>query len=693
MRFDVVNEQPGRMRIALSGRIPANDEGPLEQALIACSDIRKVVLYPRIGGIVVRYEVRDGARDRVVSFLRDLGREDLRPCDAMKAPSFAPRSRVLLSRLSMLVASYLLRRAFLPTPLAFGFACWRWRSFVKLALPSLAKGKMDVSVLDAVAIGVSLLRGDFKTAGQTMMLLQAGEILEEYTKERSENELLRSLLEVPERAQLVCDGSERSVAVSELSVGDVVVVRTGMPVSVDGTVDAGVAMVNQSSLTGEPLAVERSVGDDVFAGTAVEDGEIFVRVKSDPSLSKVRSVVALVEASESSKSKVQERMEQLADRVVPWNFFAALFVGIVTRSPQKAASMLMVDYSCALKLVGAIASMSALSESAKLGFTVKGAQHFESFATADVIVFDKTGTLTEAEPRVVAVRSLLGWSEDDVLRLSACLEEHFPHPVARAVVNAASEKGLEHREKHAAVEYIVAHGIASSLDGKRVVIGSRHFVEGDEKVRFGDEGERIAEEIGDFSSPLFLAVDGVLVGVVGIADPVKPCARAAISQLREQGFERIIMLTGDNERAAAKAAEEAGVDEYRFDMLPEDKHAFVRSLKEQGANVVVVGDGVNDSPALALADLGIAMASGTAIAKEVADVTMADGDLSSLVQFRKISVDLRRRLDRSCRDIVLLNTSLLIAGALGATAPQASSFLHNASTVYFGARNASRFVS
>lgn len=692
MRFNLVKDLPGRLRVVLPCRVPAQDEALLERALAACPDVSSVVVYPRIGSIVVRYRMGEGSRERVLSHMRRLDRRGLEAGSSLGAPSFSPRSRELISQLVLLVGTYFLRRAFLPRPLAIAFAVWRWRSFLRLALPSLLKGKLDVAVLDAVAIGVSLLRRDSKTAGQTMMLLQAGEIMEEFTRERSENELLRSLLEIPESARIVSDGEERSIAVSELACGDLVVVRTGMPVSVDGVIEAGVAMVNQSSLTGEPLAVKREVGDDVFAGTAVEDGEIFVRVKADPSLSKVRSVVSLVEASEASKPKVQERMELLADRVVPWNFLAAAIVGILSRNPQKAASMLMVDYSCALKLVGTIASMSALSESAKLGFTVKGAHHFDSMANADVIVFDKTGTLTEASPRVVCVRSLRGWSQDDVLRLAACLEEHFPHPVARAVVNAAAEKGLEHRETHAAVEYIVAHGIASSLEGKRVVIGSRHFVEGDERVIFGEEGQRVAEEVERCSSPLFLAVDGSLVGVVGIADPVKPLAREAISRLRQEGFSRIVMLTGDSERAAAKVAAETDVDEYHFDMLPEDKHAFVRELKAQGARVVVVGDGVNDSPALALADLGIAMASGTAIAKEVADVTMAQGDLSSLVELRKLSVELEKRLDRSCRDVILLNSALLLAGAVGLSTPQASSLVHNASTVYFGARNASRFV-
>ena len=438
--------------------------------------------------------------------------------------------------------------------------------------------------------------------------------------------------------------------------------------------------LNQASLTGEPLAVERTVGDDVFAGTSVEDGEILVRVKSGPGETRLRSIVSLVKSAERYKSERQSRREALADKIVPWNFALSGAVALTTRSLVKTSAALMVDYSCGLKLTGSIAVLSAMSQSANAGFTVKGSKYFDAVQAADTIVFDKTGTLTEATPRVATVLAFDGWNQREVLRFSACLEEHFPHPVARAVVRAAAEKGLNHRERHAEVEYIVAHGIASSLDGKRVVIGSEHFVVEDEGVQITErQKRRIARETAGLS-PLYLAVDGILVGLLGVEDPLKEGVAQAVCDLRALGFKRIVMLTGDNERTARRVAAEAGLTEFRANMLPEDKHAFVEQLKAEGCNVIMVGDGVNDTPALARADVGIAMGQGTAVAKEVADITLTDGDLSSIVTLCKLSRALSARMDASFNQVLLLNTAFLIAGIAGLITPQASSLLHNAST-------------
>ena len=391
--------------------------------------------------------------------------------------------------------------------------------------------------------------------------------------------------------------------------------------------------------------------------------------------------MSLVELSESLKAGAQTRRERLADAIVPWNFLLAGAVALATRSLAKTSAALMVDYSCALKLTGSIAVLSAMSQSAKAGFTVKGSRCFEEFAASDTIVFDKTGTLTEATPQVACVIALDGWNRGQILRLAACLEEHFPHPVARAVVRAAAQRNLKHRERHAEVEYIVAHGIASSLNGKRVVIGSEHFVIEDEGVSIDDvQRAKIDAEAGDLSV-LYLAVDGKLVGAIGIEDPLKPGAAESIAQLRELGFEHIVMLTGDNERAAARIAGEAGIDEYEANLLPEQKHAYVEQLVSQGRRVVMVGDGVNDSPALSAANVGVAMATGTAIAKEVADITLSDGDLSSLVSLRKLSTSLMRRLDTSFAQVIAFNSALLAGGIAGIVTPQASSLLHNVSTV------------
>lgn len=681
MDYLIEHELPGRMRIRLAGPVPDGDLDAFTTVLEEVPCVERAVVYPRIGSAAVSYRPTAEARDTVARHLSLIDADAIDQARSRCVVSIAPRTHALMLDLATLVGSHFIRKLFMPLPLRAAWAAWRYRLFLKAALRSLGRSRLDVPVLDAAAIGMSFLKRDPKTASETMLLLDIGETLEDYTRARSENELIHSLLAAPETAQRIEGDQETRVPSSELAVDDLVVVRTGMPVCVDGVVERGVAMVNQSTLTGEPLAVERTVGDDVFAGTAVEEGEIFVRVRSCASDTKLRSIVSLVELSESLKAGAQTRRERLADTIVPWNFLLAGAVALATRSLAKTSAALMVDYSCALKLTGSIAVLSAMSQSAKAGFTVKGSRCFEEFAASDTIVFDKTGTLTEATPQVACVIALDGWNRGQILRLAACLEEHFPHPVARAVVRAAAQRNLKHRERHAEVEYIVAHGIASSLDGKRVVIGSEHFVIEDEGVSIDDaQRAKIDAEAGDLSV-LHLAVDGKLVGAIGIEDPLKPDAAESIAQLRGLGFEHIVMLTGDNERAAARIAGEAGIDEYEANLLPEQKHAYVEQLVSQGRRVVMVGDGVNDSPALSAANVGVAMATGTAIAKEVADITLSDGDLSSLVSLRKLSTSLMRRLDTSFAQVIAFNSALLAGGIAGIVTPQASSLLHNASTV------------
>ena len=547
-------------------------------------------------------------------------------------------------------------------------------------------------MLDASAIGISFVKRDVDTAGQTMFLLNVGELLEDYTRAMSENELINSLLDVPDKAQKVVGDTEVSVAATELEPGDLVAVRTGMSICIDGVVEQGSAMVNQATLTGEPLAVERSAGDDVFAGTVVEDGSILVRVRANTAQTKLRSIVSLVQAADSLKSEGQSHMEDLANKIVPWNFLLAGLVALTTRSLIKTSAALMVDYSCALKLTGSVAVMTAMSDAAKMGVMVKGAKYFESFAKADTIVFDKTGTLTEAQPRLACVLTTDGWSEDEVLRLSACLEEHFPHPVARAVVNAARERGLEHRERHAAVEYIVAHGIASSIEGRRAIIGSAHFVFEDESAQLeADIKEQIESQMQGLS-PLYLAVDGTVVGVLGIEDPLKPGVREAIADLHALGVKHVVMLTGDSERTAERIAREAGVDEFKAELLPEDKYAYVERIKSEGRHVAMVGDGVNDSPALGLADVGLAMGGGSDIAKEVADIILTDTDLAAIVRLRRMSQGLVDRLTSSYSKVMLTNSALLALGITGAITPQASSLLHNGSTIAYSLSNAKAYL-
>ena len=594
--------------------------------------------------------------------------------------------------LATLIGAHYARRWFLPTPLRAIFVVAGYMTFLRAALRELAQPRLTVPVLDASAIGISFVKRDVDTAGQTMFLLNVGELLEDYTRAMSENELINSLLDVPDKAQKVVGDTEVSVAATELEPGDLVAVRTGMSICIDGVVEQGSAMVNQATLTGEPLAVERSVGDDVFAGTVVEDGGILVRVRANTAQTKLRSIVSLVQTADSLKSEGQSHMEDLANKIVPWNFLLAGLVALTTRSLIKTSAALMVDYSCALKLTGSVAVMTAMSDAAKMGVMVKGAKYFESFAKADTIVFDKTGTLTEAQPRLACVLTTDGWSEDEVLRLSACLEEHFPHPVARAVVNAARERGLEHRERHAAVEYIVAHGIASSIEGRRAIIGSAHFVFEDEGAQLESDIKEQIESQMQGLSPLYLAVDGTVVGVLGIEDPLKPGVREAIADLHALGVKHVVMLTGDSVRTAERIAREAGVDEFKAELLPEDKYAYVERIKSEGRHVAMVGDGVNDSPALGLADVGLAMGGGSDIAKEAADIILADTDLAAIVRLRRMSQGLIDRLTSSYAKVMLTNSALLALGITGTITPQTSSLLHNGSTIAYSLGNAKAYL-
>lgn len=693
MNYTIQHEVPGRVRVKLAGRVPEADIDALTRALRQHPVIQKATVYPRTGSLAVEFE--PAARDRALAVIAAIDRTAVDEARRDCTVALAPRTNSLLMDIATLLGGHLARRWFLPAPLSTIYTVWSYRGFLKAALASLAGARLDVPVLDAAAIGISFLKRDWRTAASTMLLLNLGELLEDYTRAQSQNQLIYSLLDVPDYAQLIPCGDatvrgaeERRVQASSLVAGDLIVVRTGMPIPVDGTVEWGCAMVNQSTLTGEPLAIERSVGDDVFAGTAVEDGEAYVRVRAAATDTKLRSIVSLVEQSEALKAESLSRREHMADAFVPWNFLLAAGVYLKTRSLVRTSAALMVDYSCALKLTGAISVLTAMSQSAREGFTVKGSKHFEAFATADTIVFDKTGTLTAAAPQVADVLSFDGWDRTQVLRFSACLEEHFPHPVARAVVNAAAESGLEHRERHAEVEYLVAHGIASSLDGKRCVIGSEHFVVEDEGVAIADDVRALIEEKLDGLSKLYLAVDGVLKGAIGIQDPLKPGAPEALAQLRALGFEHIVMLTGDNANAAARIAGKAGIDEFRADLLPEDKHTVIEQMRAAGRRVVMVGDGVNDSPALSAANVGVAMGSGTAIAKEVADITLTDGDLASLVVLRRLALGLEERMDASFSEVIGLNSLLLAGGVAGIIAPQVSSLIHNGSTVFLSARNA-----
>ncbi len=697
MRFAIKHEVPGRIRFNLLGKVPEHDAIALEETFLALSCVTKCVAYPKAGALAVFFEAdsRAGlaqARATVVTKLQELTYEEVAAWQPENSLALAPRPRHLFTQIANMIVFRALRRWFLPAPLRTAWALISAIPFWKAAFDSLRHGRLDVPVLDGAAIAMGFIQGKPATAGSTIFLLKVGEILEDYTQRRSESSLVRSLLDIPSTATLVEGDLEREVDVTELSKGDTIVVRLGSQIPVDGEVISGEAGVNQSSLTGEPLAIVRKAGDTVYAGTAVEEGEILIRVAGNPEESKLRSIVSMVEQSEALKSSDQKHIEAMADKLVPWNFLLAGIVALTTRNLTKTAAALMVDYSCALRLSGSIAVMAAQSESAKRGFTVKGSRYFDHMAEADVIVFDKTGTLTQATPSVREVVSYNATPEDEVLRLAACLEEHFPHPVARAVVNEALKQGLEHRERHAEVEYVVAHGIASSIDGKRCVIGSEHFVLEDESVPISpDELEKIhGKAMG--TSPLFLAVDGTLWGVLYIEDPLKENVAEVVQELRDEGFKRVIMLTGDNERAAKRIAAKTGITEFKAELLPEDKHTIVKQLQDEGYRVVMVGDGVNDSPALAAAHVSIAMSAGSAVAREAADISLVSDDLHSLVELRQLSRILEKRMRQGYRVTIGWNTLLLALGIGGVITPQASSFLHNSGTVGISAYNSRPFL-
>jgi heavy metal translocating P-type ATPase len=546
--------------------------------------------------------------------------------------------------------------------------------------------------LDAAAIGMGFLQGNGSSAGRSMYLLHVAEALEDYTQRRSSSSLAQSLMAIPTAARKLDGDLEIEVALDTLVQGDVVVARLGDSIPVDGTVIGGQAAVNQSSLTGEPLAIMRGEGDSVYAGTVVEDGEIRIQITGNPQASKIRSIVTMMEQSDALKSARQKRIESMADKLVPWNFLLAGVVALTTRSISKTAAALMVDYSCALKLSGSIAVMAAQRESAKHGFIVKGSRFFDAMAEADVIVFDKTGTLTAAEPSVCMVESYCEDSPEEILRLAACFEEHFPHPVARAVVNKALEQGLEHRERHAEVEYIIAHGIASSIDGKRAVIGSEHFVLEDEHIAVAPDILEKIHRSANGTSPLLMAIDGVLAGVIYIEDPLKPGTKEVVDQLRALGFKRIIMLTGDNAGAAQKAALAAGVDEFQANLLPEYKHAFVQELQAAGHKVAMIGDGVNDAPALAAAHVSIAMSGGSAVAREAADISLVSDNLGALVELRRLCCALQKRMAAGYRFTIGFNSLLLALGISGLITPQVSSLAHNGSTVALSTLNARSYL-
>ena len=547
--------------------------------------------------------------------------------------------------------------------------------------------KIEVPVLDATAIGVSVARWDFSTAGSVMFLLGIGEILEEWTHKKSVDDLARTMSLNVSKVWLKTEDQEVLVPASKIKAGDRIVIRMGTVIPFDGDIVDGEAMINQASLTGESVSVRKTVGSYAYAGTVVEEGEITVGVKQVSGNSRFDKIVTMIEESEKLKSGVESKAEHLADRLVPYSLGGTALTYLLTRNVTKALSILMVDFSCALKLSMPISVLSAIREANLYNITVKGGKYLEAVAEADTIVFDKTGTLTKATPTVVDVVPFDGRTPDELLRIAACLEEHFPHSMAKAVVNAAKEKNLDHEEMHSKVEYVVAHGISTTIDDRNVIIGSSHFVFEDEKCTIPEGKQKLFDSLPEEYSHLYLAIENQLAGVICIEDPLREEAKTVVAELKKTGFGKIVMMTGDSDRTASAIAKRVGVDEYYSEVLPEDKAAFVEKEKAAGRKVIMIGDGINDSPALSAADVGIAISNGAEIAREIADITVGADDLGQIVTLRRLSNRLMKRIQSNYRFIVGFNSGLIVLGVTGVIQPTTSALLHNTSTLAIGLKS------
>ncbi len=681
MRFRIMHEIKGRMRIHVSQKRMSYEEADTLQYYLESQDnILSAKVYERNQDVAICYQ---GSRDQVVALLQRFQYEKVQVPDTVLANSGREMNREYWDKLVGSIVRRMASKCFLPYSVRAVITTVKSVKYIWKGIATLAKGKIEVPVLDGTAIAVSILRGDTRTASSVMFLLGIGEILEDWTHKKSVGDLARSMSLNVSKVWLITGEENREVLVdaNTITAGDRIVVHMGNVIPFDGMVVAGEGAVNQSSLTGEGLPVMKSQGGFVYAGTVLEEGEITVEVKEVSGSTKYEKIVTMIEESEKLKSSVEGKAAHVADKLVPYTLLGTGLTYLLTRNVTKALAVLMVDFSCALKLAIPISVLSAIREANSYHITVKGGKFLEKVAQADTIVFDKTGTLTKAQPTVVDVVSFNGEDPDELLRTAACLEEHFPHSMAKAVVIAAQNKGLTHEEKHSKVEYIVAHGISSTVDGSRVVIGSHHFVFEDEQcsIPFGMQ-ERFNNLRNDCSH-LYLAINGQLAAVICIEDPLREEAAVVIGQLRAAGLSKIVMMTGDSDRTARTIAAKVGVDEYYSEVLPEDKASFVEKEKAQGRSVIMIGDGINDSPALSAADVGIAISDGAEIAREIADITVGADDLSELVKLKAISDGLMKRIHGNYRKIVGINSGLIALGVLGLIPPTTSALLHNTSTL------------
>ena len=679
MKCTILHEGKGRMRVHVEKvRMTLHRADVLEAYLNHHDAIVHAAVYERTGDVVITYTGRRSAAIAVLAGYKF----DVAEYDALVTSTDSRRlNREYQDKMFDLVAGRCLRKLFLPAPLDAAYTAFRSIRFLWKGVRCVLSRRLEVEVLDALSIGVSLLRGDFGTAGSVMFLLNLGSLLEEWTRKKSLDDLARSMALNVDKVWVRSQGTEVLVPLTKVRSGDEVVVRSGNMIPLDGTVLEGEAMVNQAALTGEAMPVRKAEGSTLYAGTVVEEGECVFIAKAEGGSNRYDKIVAMIEESEKLKSSTENRALVLADKLVPWCLGATVVTYLLTRNATRAISCLMVDFSCALKLSMPLAVLSAMRECGSYHITVKGGKYLEALSKADTIVFDKTGTLTRATPQVVEVVPFSGCNEREVLQLAACLEEHFPHSMANAVVRAAKECGISHEEMHSEVEYIVAHGIASRVGGERVVIGSHHFVFEDEKCTIPAAEQQKFDALKPEYSHLYMAASGQLVGVICISDPLRPEAAAVLNGLRALGIRNTVMMTGDSERTAAAIAKQVGVDRFFAEVLPEDKANFVQQAKAEGHTVVMIGDGINDSPALSAADIGIAINSGAAIAREIADVTIKADSLEELVALKAIANSLQKRVHANYRFVLTFNSALIALGALGVLQPASSAMLHNLSTI------------
>ncbi len=685
MKFVVKHEIKGRIRVHFcQKRMTFEEADTLQYYLDSQEMITSSKVQERTQDATICYT---GEKSAVIALLRSFHYEKVDVPDVYRQNSGRETNREYWDKLVTKVVVHYGNKLFLPMPIRTVITGVKSVKYIYQGIHTLLQRKIEVPVLDATAIGVSMFRGDISTAGSVMFLLGIGEILEEWTHKKSVDDLARSMSLNISRVWLCNDGQEMLVPTTKIQTGDLVRVHMGNMVPFDGTVAEGEAMVNQASLTGESEPVRKYIESTVYAGTVVEEGELTIRVKETNGASKFDKIVTMIEESEKLKSGLESKAEHLADRLVPYTLLGTGITYLLTRNMTKAISVLMVDFSCALKLAMPISVLSAIREASNYHVTVKGGRYLEAMAEADTIVFDKTGTLTKAQPTVKQVVAFNGMSENELLRIAACLEEHFPHSMAKAVVQAAIDRHLVHEELHSKVEYIVAHGISSKINDKKVVIGSYHFVFEDEKCAVPDGMMEEFDKLPSECSHLFMAIDHELAAVICIEDPLREEAAAVVRKLKETGISKVVMMTGDSDRTAKAIAARVGVDEYYSEVLPEDKASFVEEEKKAGRKVIMIGDGINDSPALSAADIGIAISDGAEIAREIADITVGADSLNELVTLKLISDGLMKRIHKNYRFIVGFNTGLIVLGVAGILQPATSALLHNTSTLMIGLKS------